>query len=121
MKTLFPSLFILFIASNAYAAAENDCYQQLTDGFSKDSVAYHVWADFDQAVTAEDAAIEMVSRAVKQVGCTLQEIAIKSVTCKKVAPENEHSMACYIDSKLGYFFVVKDSVDTANVIFNRWD
>ncbi|MDY0104305.1 MAG: hypothetical protein RBS07_15325 [Lentimicrobium sp.] len=43
-------------------------------------------------------------------------------SCTKIEPERSCSEVCYVETKSpGYFFVMRDSVDHINVVYNRWD
>jgi hypothetical protein len=41
--------------------------------------------------------------------------------CRRLNPKSPMSMACYLESKLGYFLVNKDYFEMYNITFVRWD
>ena len=113
------SLFLFLLAQNSFASER--CYKRLTRNFSKDSTAHHVKADFDEGTKTEDYARIMVERALKKLKCSLEDIEIEKIQCNEIVPESSITEVCFVKAKMGYFFVVKDMVDSGNVIFNRWD
>jgi hypothetical protein len=43
-------------------------------------------------------------------------------SCTNIDPDRSYSEVCYLETKSpGYFFVMRDSVDHINVVYNRWD
>ena len=100
---------------------DTSCYERLLDGFASDSRSFHVMADLDFDMPQEEQNKILIERAIRQVGCEMSDLTIESITCRQIVEGSWSSEVCYITSQLGYFFVMKDMVDTANVVFNRWD
>ena len=52
----------------------------------------------------------------------LKNLEFTSYACVRIDPLYQNSEACYVETKSpGYFFVMIDSVDHINVVYNRWD
>jgi hypothetical protein len=98
-----------------------ECYRKLTVDYTKDSTSYGVKADLEDGINAMDGARELIERALKKAGCEVKQVKIEEIVCKEIVPSKLHTNVCYATADLGYFFVAKDMLDTANVIFNRWD
>lgn len=112
-------ILILVSSLFTFSAFANDCYDKLLNG--KDSTSIRVLADFDEQTKSEDNARVLVARALEKRGCKAGEIVIKSVTCSRIVPTEAFTEVCVLKADEGYFFAMKDFVDGANVVFNRWD
>ncbi|MFK8137815.1 MAG: hypothetical protein AB8E15_05575 [Bdellovibrionales bacterium] len=116
---------VLVILISSYASfLFADCRAKLSNNYSNDSSTINVYADFGDHVSDEDAAKILVQRALVIAGCKgkeLTEFLPKSFSCKQLSEKRSYSMACFGESNGGYYFIMKDMVDTANVVFNRWD
>ena len=52
----------------------------------------------------------------------LNLIEFTRYSCAKIDPDRKSSEVCYVETKSpGYFFVMRDSVDHINVVYNRSD
>jgi len=118
MKSILVALFGMLSSNLAFGSDE--CYQKLTKDFSVDSSSYHVGADFDSGSEPSVNAQELVRRALVQAGCDPGDAVVNYATCREIVP-NSAAIVCYVESDIGFFYTAKDMVDTANVIFNRWD
>ena len=116
--SLIASLFV--IAGTAFAKSNSDCYEKLLKNLTQDSASYHVAADFPESMSSEDQARALIKRTLKKARCTT-DAKIEKITCRNIVPEEGHTQVCYVEADVGYFFTTKDYIDTANVVFNRWD
>ncbi|MEZ4743039.1 MAG: hypothetical protein R3B45_11415 [Bdellovibrionota bacterium] len=112
---IFTSLFIGTVSW----ASDQSCYDKLLNG--GDSNAIKVWADLGDDMEKEDQVKTLIARAIEKVGCDQGEVIATNISCKNIDPDHSWAEVCYAEADIGYFFVMKDMVDTANVVFNRWD
>lgn len=124
MKLAFISILLLLARP---VLANEDCYQLLTQNFSRDSAPYTL-SEFDIVTDAPVGSPEYARAAVmaleSQVGCELEGDAIDqiySTKCRKVAQELDISRVCFVKTAYGYYFVTVDMLGNVNVIFNRFD
>lgn len=131
MKFFLAFVIGMTFASSSFATTEN-CRVLLTKNYERDSVVYT--ADLDNLeITAPVAdkmgqGVQIVKHIVMQQGCLATDISFGKGSdgrakskCSFITPDRTASLACYIETNLGYFFVQWDTGHTANVIFNRWD
>lgn len=117
MKHLFLVLSLMIgITSMTYAS---DCYEKLIK-YKKDSsfftqhapdLAGNVHESLD-ATMAQDA----INNIYKNLNCS-ERIEKSNIECATTLELD----ICRVDVKKGYFILVKDFVDTVNILFNRWD
>jgi hypothetical protein len=118
--TISASLSLFFSLPLVALDYETSCRFKLSNG-AADSGSRRVWADFSAHSRAEDNAVILIRRVLTKVGCENMKLELGPVTCKTIVPQKQHSQVCFVESQIGYFFVAQDFVDSANVIFNRWD
>lgn len=117
MKTFLLS-FILLLSISSYA----DCYEALLDG-QMDSSHFKIWSGDVLSNSSESMDAQMAANAINKIyeelGCNLAEVKVDKIKCSdELTP---WSQMCRVDTISGYFIVIKDYVDSVNVIFNRWD
>jgi hypothetical protein len=73
-------------------------------------------------------AIASIRYLIDQNGCAPRAVNFgdgplgRSISkCQAISPRHPHSVACYIETNLGYFFVTWDMLENVNITFNRWD
>lgn len=113
------------------ASPEHDCYLLITNNYEKDSVHFYRQAkdsDRDYGKDYLGNAFYIIKDVLAQIGCSADSVNFgkgpdgKSKSrCEKIVPEINSSRVCYIESNLGYFYVSWNQMDSANVVFNRWD
>lgn len=95
------------------------CYERLTNGF-QDSALFtqHSSVVFSNGSESldEQMAYNAISKTLSDLGCS-DKINLDHIKCADVLD----TTMCRLNSKYGYFLVLKDYVDTVNIIFNRWD
>lgn len=117
MKTFFASLLLL-LSFNSFA----DCYEVLLDG-QMDSSHFKIWSGDVLSNSSESMDAQMAANTINKIyaelGCNLAEVKANKIKCSdELTP---WSQMCRVDTISGYFIVIKDYVDSVNVIFNRWD
>lgn len=102
------------------------CYEKLLPS-GKDSDHFYL-SDLDVAkINSDDTEIELATSLVQHLmavaGCQDSETEIYHTRseCSNIIKDHPTSQSCYIETKAGFFFVVFDTTDNANIIFNRWD
>ena len=132
MKYIF-SAFVFFSLSNFAWADSYSCQRNLTDNFSKDS--RHIVLNLDEVLDRsygrdyQAEAIYLVRAALRKVGCNGRAdinfgqgpLGRSKTRCARLHRDAYSSLSCYVESSQGYFFVTKDLLTKAHVIFNRWD
>ncbi len=48
-------------------------------------------------------------------------ITFSHYSSSRVSPDKGYSEVAYLETNIGYFFVMRDMVDHINVVYNRWD
>lgn len=80
-----------------------------------DTLALLVFKDFVQKLYCDD---DEIFYAEKQGGDYIKKI---NITCSYIVPQLEVSRVCYIDTPIGFFFIMPDMQDDMNIVYNRWD
>ncbi len=119
--TLILAPVLTLFSTFAIAEDHVDCSEKLSKGFSQDSANYHVYADLGAEHSTDVQALILANRALEKAGCLRGSAEVNKIRCKKIVPEEDHTEVCYLETDIGYFFVTQDYIDTANVIYNRWD
>jgi len=134
MRKLLVAALVL-TSTSLFAQSEikgSKCLDILTDGHRRDSQNFTLnLNDYDAPDFGRDylaQAIFVVKNLIQKEGCSRQDINFgkgplgKSHSrCKFIQPGMHNSLACYIETNLGYFQVSYDYLGTANVFFSRWD
>ena len=113
MKNLIV-IFSTLISLNASA----DCYENLTEGYSRDSSHHRIDIDSVESQDSRQMAYEAIQQVYAQNNCGKAQI--KELRCGQLGRAS-WSESCYAETDEGYFFVTPDMVQTVNVIFNRFD
>jgi hypothetical protein len=78
----------------------------------------------NQSDLTQSSAIEVITKVARK-HCTddsmLQVFPFTNINCREIMPGNPSSQVCYLESKVGYFFVTMDMLDHYFVTYNRWD
>lgn len=72
------------------------------------------------ASTSEEKAKLAIANILRK-SCHKEYIHFSKPVCKEVDKYNPFSVGCYIESKLGYFFVHYDIMGNAHTVWSRWD
>src|SRR5690606_28464583 len=117
MKTLI-ALFILSLSHIALA----DCYERLTQNYTRDSHAYQLSEDAVDynlergEVFFARAAVEALE---SKLGCQSQAAAkaadVANGHCSEVVPGVSTSRVCYVEKQYGYFLVSVDMLENINI------
>lgn len=131
IKILLP-LLIAFSLTSVAQASPDSCYDAFTEGHTQDSRTFSVslgdlsMRDYGRDYQAE--AIFVIRELAKELGCSRKDLNFgqgahgrSKHRCGTILPGRAHTAVCYIETNLGYFFLTKDFLDKANVIYNRWD
>ena len=120
---LFITTFLLTFTFNSFA----DCYESLTQNYSRDSFAYQLAEDevdleLDRgSVSFARAAVEALE-AKLSCGMDAKGLSMgQSANCQDVVPGVALSRVCYVEKTYGYFLVSVDMLENINIVFNRFD
>lgn len=118
-------LFVLFFSALSMAeSVQASCYEKLLNGFSVESNAFQVYdedADENFYDYPEEVSLKLIKKLEKKLVCGKGEIIVNKVNCVRIAPNIPQSLACYGESRNGYFFINSDMMGNFNIIFNRFD
>lgn len=134
MKKLI-TLLVLFSSMNVFAYnidKANRCLEILTDEHRRDSQSFNLnLAGYEMPEYGRDhlaKAIYVIRQLVDKEGCSRQDINFgkgpfgrSQSSCKFIEPGVQSSLACYVQTNLGFFHVSYDYLDNANIFFSRWD
>ena len=70
----------------------------------------------DRGVSPQNLVEEVLSQK-----CPNEKIEFKDTVCKNLVARDSTTKVCYINTDIGYFFVMRDMLDGVNIIYNRWD
>lgn len=125
------ALGLLVLLSQGIQASARDCISNLTNNSLQDTFNYSVHADdvdrdFGKDYLAE--AIYTVRILTEREGCSRADINFgqgphgrSHSRCSKIIRNQEHTRVCYVETNLGYFFLIKDLLDNINITYSRWD
>jgi hypothetical protein len=114
------TLTLIFIAfSTSALASTTDCYENLTAGY-QDSALFtqhssNVYSNSSESLD-EQMALNALNKTLTEQSCEIS-VKLEDVQCTMALK----TTLCRIDLRFGYFLILKDYVDTVNLIFNRWD
>lgn len=116
MKILILCSFIL---CSAFSYDSVDCYDKLTNGH-QDSAHFsqhssNVYSNSAESLD-EQMALNAVNLTLSDLGCE-ESLVLSNIQCTTAL----NTVLCRTNFKYGYFLILKDYVDTVNLIFNRWD
>lgn len=119
MKNHQLLIIFLFVLSASSFANTVDCYDKLTKGM-QDSAHFsqhssEVYSNSSESLD-EQMALNAVNLTMSELGCK-QHFNLEQVKCVEAL----NTTMCRLDFLYGYFLIVKDYVDTVNLLFNRWD
>ena len=125
---------VLMLGVESFAGTQNlRCQSLLLDGFNEDSKSFQVKeADFvnniDFGKDYVRRAFFLVRELLKSEGCNISKLKFNKGFsgnsenhCRKIHPEVEESRVCFIQSNIGYFFLMDDLLGHTNITYNRWD
>lgn len=127
----YATILGLLLSLSTFASPV-ECTKLLTNDFELSSRPFSLNVDtIDTNIPETDRlahAHKIVREVIKSVGCEHKDINFaKSPTgtskskCSLLSPGRTASMSCYVESNIGFFFVMWDMNQTANVIYNIWD
>ncbi len=133
MKKWISIVTLLFGLASTTLADEKHCLEILTDDHMRDSIAFTVnldeleIRDYGNDRLAES--IFLIRHVLGDAGCNSRNDVNFSKSpegrsksyCQQVSRNRNTSNVCFVESTLGFFFVTTDLLNTAHVIFNRWD
>ncbi len=129
MKKILTAL-VLTLSLNSWASPQT-CIDRITMDNTVDSASITFIADdyeFENDHVGD--AYNLVRLFVSRKGCGKKDLRFTGgpdsgrsgkAICRPIAKGRPHSQVCYIESNIGYFFVARDMVSGATVIYNRWD
>jgi hypothetical protein len=115
----YLTLLLLALSFNALSV---DCYRELTKNFTGDSQHFTQFSSDEEIFSNPNEyldaqmAVNAINKTLKDLGCA-DRVELEYMQCEKVL----NTKLCRLNHKYGYFIVLKDYVDTVNIIFNRWD
>ena len=125
MKLFAMSLLLVEMTANALTIPSTQaCYKHLSANYSQDSKAFRInvdefyYADQEHPQWQEIYAVQTVAAALKDCSSVEEEIKLNNVTCQDIG---SFGNVCYFEAAAGFFYITKDQVDGAQVIFNRFD
>ena len=99
-----------------------ECYKQLTNNRVHDSRSEYINVDefYYEDQPKVFYAVQAVNTIVAQLNCTTKKetLNLDKAVCKEIG---KYGHVCYLEAASGYFYVVKDMMDGAQVVFNRYD
>lgn len=119
MKTAIIRLTI-FISSLS-AQSTSTCHEKLSENYTKESRAFQI---HDEVALNGDSAEALIISVLQKLDCRWDEanpIAIRQKRCRDIIPNKQATRACYLETNVGYFFVLADMMGFKNIIWNRWD
>tara|TARA_R110000868_G_scaffold204946_3_gene453186 strand:- start:53266 stop:53634 length:369 start_codon:yes stop_codon:yes gene_type:complete len=120
---LFIATFLITFSFNGLA----NCYESLTQNYSRDSFAYQLNED-EVDLELDRGSVPFARAAVAaleaKLSCGMDAKALslgQSANCQDVVPGVALSRVCYIEKPYGYFLVSVDMLENINIVFNRFD
>jgi hypothetical protein len=120
----------LLISSQIFASAQT-CIDKITLNNTIDSASItFVAEDYEFENDHVGDAYNLARLFVSRKGCGKKDLRFTGgpdsgrsgkAVCRNIAKGKPHSMVCYIESNIGYFFISRDMVSGATVVYNRWD
>lgn len=112
-------LIILTTLFSLTSFAQTDCYENLTGGLG-DSAFFtqhssDVYSNSSESLD-EQMVYNSITKTLREQNCS-DKIDQTKIKCTEALA----TTICRLNMKYGYFIVLKDYVDTVNIIFNRWD
>ena len=92
------------------------CSSALLLGNIDSSHHYRIWHEDDLSRKGAETIINDI--AMNLCG---KSAGISSSHCKNIELNNPYTKVCVVQSRFGYFFLMKDMLDGVNIVFNRWD
>jgi hypothetical protein len=120
-KTILACCGLLLI-STAAMAESNYCTNAIIGWKNSHSFKLNIREIKQEEPLSLSLSSELVIKAIKSK-CTEEEIGLRleDSLCSLVIPGNINSEVCYLESKVGYFFVTRDMMGSAFITWNRWD
>lgn len=130
MTTVFTFIFSILISQTIFASAET-CINKVTQDNRYDSRSLTFNADeyvFENDHVGDS--YNLIRLFIERKGCGRKDIrftagpgSVRSgkAVCNNVAKGYHHSRVCYVESNIGFFFVMRDMMNGATVVYNRWD
>lgn len=121
MKTL---ILVATLLSSPVLLA--NCYERLTQDYSRDSHAYQLneaAVDYELERGTVEFARAAVSALEASLDCGMEAESkhLGKANCQEVVPGVAMSRVCYIENNNGYFLVSVDMLENINIVFNRFD
>ena len=118
--TIFSAFFLLFCS---VAAKGSDCHSFLNSFGDSHSFQIKTGEEpADELIFAETAIFRALRPRCDKNDFGFNLSDTENNKCAEIIAGNPMSQVCYLESKnLGYFFVIRDLLDGANIIWNRWD
>ena len=124
------TLIMLFTAISALGSAQT-CIDRITKNNMVDSTSITLVAEdyvFENDHVGD--AYNLARLFISRKGCGRKDLRFTAgpdsnrsgkAICRNIANGKPHSQVCYVESNIGYFFVSRDMISGATVIYNRWD
>ncbi len=139
-KHIILSLVLSLTASSyvfAMGTGEKNCLKKLTEDYSVNSFSEQLDLDNLKEEFERDFGSDKLAQAILLVRATIDikgcsawsDIDFSRTStgtrarsiCRLINYEDPSSLACYVESSLGRFFIHWDNFNFAYVVFNRWD
>jgi hypothetical protein len=129
MKKLLLSVALVSCVANAQEGIK-ECQLRMVPAFTNGSFSVTMYGDIMMVGgTPRDNLTfskSQILRALSRFQCTDDHLQIKeddytNNRCTNVKPGDEFSKVCYVQTKLGYAFVMTDMLGAVTVVFNRYD
>jgi hypothetical protein len=132
MNKIIVTIISLLLSTSIFAESPLSCIDKLMDGHV-DSVSYtlnqdnYELRDFGPDHLAH--AIQLIRLQIGNVGCKRVDINFKRTglgrnarsKCTFIYPGELSSLACYVETNIGFFKVDYNMQTNAHISFNRWD
>lgn len=129
---LFVLIFLICVNATSSFATSFKCLDTLTLSHNENSRVFNLNLDDyeirDYGSDELAKAISLIRIVIKEEGCSRSDINFSKgpvgrsrSRCSKVVSSVDSSLACYVETNLGSWFVSYDFLENAKIIFNRWD
>lgn len=112
-------LCTLFLATILQAGTS--CYEILSENYTRESRAFQI---YDEAPLNTISATRAMLTAMMAIHCPLvifTQGGIRDKICTEIIPGRESTRVCYMETNVGYYFVMADMTGFKNIVWNRWD
>ena len=124
-------VILALLTSQVIFANPETCIKRITQDNRYDSRSLTFNADeyvFENDHVGDS--YNLIRLFIQRKGCSRKDVRFTAgpgslnsgkAVCNNIARSYPHSRVCYIESNIGFFFVMRDMMNGATVVYNRWD